>query len=262
MRGEICLGVATFFSFVALILLIFANVAQINTSAVPRKLHMVQVNMSNYGIALEKATGVTVPGLYNDNASEPLEQGNGIRNIYSWGIYGYCTYMTANLSGGHCGNSTFGNQFTPMDVLLADTPPLYNVQTRTLVPNEAAFKNSSYLGGLTKPAFWLLFIGTICAGLAVITGVIVHKITFTLAAFFSIVGTIFILVGASIWTSVINKTALINNATVRGTTVNLGFNVTAGSALWLFWASFVMLGISTVPYTISCWAFLIQRKQR
>lgn len=55
-----------------------------------------------------------------------------------------------------------------MDVLLSDTPEEYNIQTRTLVPNGTAFKNSSYLSGLTRPAFWLLFMGTICAGLALL----------------------------------------------------------------------------------------------
>lgn len=39
-------------------------------------------------VALNAATGVTSPGLYTDNASVPLGHELGLRNIYSWGLYG------------------------------------------------------------------------------------------------------------------------------------------------------------------------------
>lgn len=81
---------------------------------------------------------------------------------------GYCGYVNGNNQTGGLCNSTFAERWTPMDVLLSDTPEEYNIQTRTLVPNGTAFKNSSYLSGLTRPAFWLLFMGTICAGLALL----------------------------------------------------------------------------------------------
>ncbi len=55
-----------------------------------------------------------------------------------------------------------------MDVLLGDVPEAYGIQTRTLVPQATAFKNSGYLGGLTRPAFWFLFMATILAALALI----------------------------------------------------------------------------------------------
>ncbi|KAG8940079.1 hypothetical protein FRC04_005645 [Tulasnella sp. 424] len=73
----------------------------------------------------------------------------------------YCAYLSDTT--GQCSNSTFANGFRPMDVLLSDTPEAYSIQTRTLVPNSTAFKNSSYLTGLTKPAFWLVFVPTLCA---------------------------------------------------------------------------------------------------
>lgn len=82
---------------------------------------------------------------------------------------GYCGFLDSHLlTGGAC-NHTFASEWRPMDVILSDTPELYNIQTRTLVPNGTAFKNSGYLAGLTRPAFWLLFIGTLCAGVALIT---------------------------------------------------------------------------------------------
>ncbi|KAG8980987.1 hypothetical protein FRC05_003886 [Tulasnella sp. 425] len=253
MRGETCVAIATFFSFVSVILLIFAHVSQINTAAVPKKLHLVQVNVTNYGVALNAATGVTSPGLYTDNASVPLAHELGLRNIYSWGLYGYCAYI--NDTAGQCGNSTFANGFRPMDVLLSDTPEAYSIQTRTLVPNATAFKNSSYLAGLTKPAFWLIFVATLCAAGALFIGIVKNKWTFIISSFLSIVGTIFLLIGASIYTAAIDKAKTVNQAVVRGS-VPLGIEVSAGSGLYLIWAAFVTLLLSTAPYTISCWAFL------
>jgi hypothetical protein len=81
---------------------------------------------------------------------------------------GYCGFINGNLTGGLCSNQTTAVQFQPMDVLLGDVPEAYGIQTRTLVPQATAFKNSAYLGGLTRPAFWFLFMATILAGLALI----------------------------------------------------------------------------------------------
>jgi hypothetical protein len=56
-----------------------------------------------------------------------------------------------------------------MDVILGDTPENYVPQTRVLVPNAATFKNSSYLAGLTRPAGYMLLLGTLLAFVALIT---------------------------------------------------------------------------------------------
>ena len=102
------------------------QVGQINTSAVPRKLHMVSTfqlgprafpltvpagpgqcfqlcvrtrsprynegisahDRSPYRTALEAATGIGAPGLYMTNGTLPFGQGNGLRHVYGWGLYG------------------------------------------------------------------------------------------------------------------------------------------------------------------------------
>jgi len=219
---------------------------------------MVQVNVTNYGVALEAATGRASPGLYVDNATLPLAKKQGLRTMYAWGLYGWCGYTQPNYTGGECSNSTIGYQFEPAAVLVSDVPDLYLPQLIASIPDNAAFKNSSYLAGLTRPATWLLFFGTICAGLALITGPVKHHLTFMASSFFSIIGTMFLLIGASIWTSVISKAQDINKAVIiLGTgDVPLGIVVSSGSTLWLFWAGFVLLAISTVPYTVSTWAYL------
>jgi len=216
---------------------------------------MAQVNVTNYGTAFRAGTGINAPGLYTSNASSPMEDGNGLRQLYTWGIYGFCAYLAPGPSQGMCGNQTFANGFTPFDVILADVPEAYQEYTRVLVPDASAFKNSAYLSNLTKSGFDLLFVGTLAAFIALVTGVIKHKITFLLASFFSIIGSLFLMVGATLWSVAIGKAESVNRGVVRGSTP-LGITVTTGSQLYLFWVSFVFLLLSTVPYTISCWSFL------
>ncbi|KAG8928381.1 hypothetical protein FRC03_001752 [Tulasnella sp. 419] len=256
MRGEYCVAAATFFSFTSLLLLIFAHVGQIDTSNVPRNVNMVSMNVSGYGQALYAATGSNAPGLYVENATLPLNHSMGLRQNYAWGLYGHCGYIDVDSrKQGLCSNSSFAYRFVPFDVMLGDVPEQYYIQTRTLVPNVTKFKDSGFLGGLTGPAFYLLFIGTLATFAAVVTGVIRHKYTFTAAAFFSIIATLFILIGASIWTSAINSAKSVNMVVVRGG-VSLGVTINAGSALWLFWAAFVLLLMSILPYVISCWSYI------
>ncbi|KAG8905253.1 hypothetical protein FRB99_000368 [Tulasnella sp. 403] len=233
MRGETCVAVATFFSFTSVLLLIFAHVGQINTSSVPRKLHMVQVNVTNYGIALNAATGIASPGLYVDNASLPLGQRLGLRQLYAWGLYGYCTYEDAQLSGAQCGNHSFATTFTPMDVILSDTPDPYKVPWVTLVPNFSGFKNSATLANMTRAAFYFLFIGTLFAGAALITGVIKHKVTFIISSASSILGTIFLLIGSAVWTAAIGQAESINRIAVGVQTLPVSSHDILTSDAWV-----------------------------
>ncbi|KAG8997731.1 hypothetical protein FRB94_014045 [Tulasnella sp. JGI-2019a] len=255
MRGETCIAIATFFTSVSLILLIVAHVGEVNTDTVPRKLYMAEVNVTNYGTAFRNGTGINAPGLYTSNVSAPLGEGNGLRQLYSWGIYGFCAFLSPGHSQGTCGNQTFGNGFTPFDVILSDVPEAYVEYTRVLVPDASAFKNSAYLSNLTKSGFDLLFVGTLAAFVALVTGLIRHKVAFLLASFSSIIGSLFLMIGATLWSVAINKAESINRGVVRGATP-LGMVMTTGPQLYLFWVAFVMLLVSTVPYTVSCWSFL------
>lgn len=60
--------------------------------------------------------------------------------------------------------------------------------------------------------FW--FRGTKLIGRRLHSGIVKHRFTFLAASFFSIVGTLFLLIGASIWTSAIGKAQTINNVTL------------------------------------------------
>ncbi|KIJ24027.1 hypothetical protein M422DRAFT_237542 [Sphaerobolus stellatus SS14] len=201
-------------------------------------------------IGLASATGDPTPGLYGTNASAPLQQQNGLRDIYVWGLYSHCAYL--NGSQGTCGNVTFANQLTPFDSMLADIPGNYTVTTRFLIskPN-TTFTNTSFLQTASKAAFYLIFIGTICTFLAMLSGIPKSTITFLTASVFAAIGALLLLVGAAIWTALIHEISAINHLNVDSG-APLGIEVTFGNGLWLLWAAFAVLAVSLFPYFVSC----------
>ncbi|KAH7340398.1 hypothetical protein B0J17DRAFT_651191 [Rhizoctonia solani] len=229
MRGEVCIGSASALSFISLLLLIFAHVGQINTDTVPRQVSLVTVNMTGYARGLQGATGDPTPGLFTNNSAAPLGQEVGLRNIYSWGFYTIRHYP-------------------------GDTPEIYQIQTRYVLPQASAFVDSVYLADYTRAGFWLVFLGTLAAGIAFLSGLYKSTMTFMISTVFSMFGAGCLLIGASILTAVLNKAKSINNYTVADGTP-LGIIVSTGSSLSLIWAAFVLLFISMGPYLISCSTF-------
>lgn len=65
-------------------------------------------------------------------------------------------------------------------------------------------------------------------------------------------GSLFLLVGASIWTVIVNKSSTVNNLIIgqAGVPSPVGIEVTVGHGLYVLWAAFVLLIISIVPYMI------------
>lgn len=249
MRGEVCIGSAEALSFVSLLLLIFAHVGQINTDTVPRGVSLVTVNMTGYAAGLQGATGDPTPGLFTNESTTPLGENRGLRTQYSWGFYKYCAYTEKPL--GLCSNQTFGYPFQPFDTILGDTPTLYNIQTQFLLPKESTFVDSGYLADYTRAGFWLVFLGTLSAGIAFLGGLYKHTLTFMMSTVFSMFGAGCLLIGASIYTAVLNKAKSINSYTVADGTP-LGIEVSVGPALYLVWTAFVLLFLSMGPYLISC----------
>ncbi|KAJ7139711.1 actin cortical patch SUR7/pH-response regulator pali [Mycena epipterygia] len=249
MRGEICVGSASFLAFASLLLLIFVHVSQINTSTVPRGISLVKINVSDYGEALHTTIIDPIGGLYTTNASAPLEFGAGLRQFYLFGLYSYCGYV--NDSAGTCTNHSIQNQFRPFTALTSDMLQNYtDITTAILIGS--TFEDSDSFGHSSRAAYWMILLGTICAAVALLTGVAKNSFTFFASTGFAIVGTIFLLIGASIWTVIIQKTQSINSATISPTTVPVGIDVSMGPALFMIWAAFASLLASIVPYMISC----------
>ncbi|KAJ7919031.1 actin cortical patch SUR7/pH-response regulator pali [Mycena leptocephala] len=254
MRGEICVGSASILAFASLLLLIFVHVSQINTSTVPRGISLVKMNVSAFGEALHDAITDPVEGLYTNNASAPLESGAGLRQFYLFGLYAHCGYV--NDSAGTCTNHSIQNQFQPYAALSSDMLQNYSSLSGFIL-STTSFADSNSLGHSSRAAYWMLLLGTICAALALLTGVAKSAFTFFASTTFSIIGSLFILIGASIWTVMIKKTQSINTAIIANTVppVSAGIEVTIGTGLYMIWAAFVTLAVSVIPYMVSCCTF-------
>ncbi|KAF8640397.1 hypothetical protein AX17_000066 [Amanita inopinata Kibby_2008] len=249
MRGEICIGFASLLSFCAMILMIFVHVGQINTSNVPRKIAMAKVNVTQYGEALQDALFDPVFGLYTNNASTPLQQGLGLRQYYEFGLYSYCGYV--NTTAGLCGNHTAGNQFRPYDAITSDMRGNFTSITSVILANTTLI-DSKYLGQSSKAAYWMLLLGAICTAVTFFAGITKHIFTFMVSALLSIASTVLLLIGVSIWTVLVKKAEAVNDMSIGSQPVPLGIVVSAGSGLYMTWASFVLSVVSVIPYLINC----------
>jgi len=251
-RGEFCVGSASVLCFTALILLIVANVAQINPSSVPRSIAMATMNVSAFGAALQAATGDPSPGLYNETAVS-LGSASGLRVQYAWGFYTVCAYTTDPVQGS-CSNSTFAHPFAPFAVLSSELPVRYQTSATFFISNAPGvedFINSSYFTTLTQVSFYLLFLGTITSAAVFVLGLIKTSITFVLATFLALLASVCVLIPAVLWTVMVNKASTINSVeSSQG--VPLEIYVSGGAARLLLWAAFALLAVSTIPYLISC----------
>ncbi|KAI6031982.1 actin cortical patch SUR7/pH-response regulator pali [Pisolithus microcarpus] len=240
MKGEYCIGGASFLSAVAVLLLIFVHVGQINTSSVPYGISMATLNVSGYGNALFQAFKDPIQGLYTDNASLPLGQGLGLRQEYKFGLYSYCAYVTG--SSGSCSNHTVASRFEPYNAITADMLLNYS-QYSDYIFVGTTFKNSSYLG-YNSHALSFAF-------LSLLTGVLRKTFLFFISAALAILSTIFVLIGAAIWTSLVKKAESINTLQISSGVLD-GMSMSYGSGVYLSWAAFACLTASIVPYMISC----------
>ncbi|EEB96952.1 hypothetical protein MPER_03823, partial [Moniliophthora perniciosa FA553] len=101
--------------------------------------------------------------------------------------------------------------YRPYDYITGDMTPNYQFYSDAIIV-DTTFRNSKYLGSSSRAAYYLILLGTICAALT----------------FFSL----FVLVGATIWTIIIKKSDSINNIII-GSETNpspLGITVSTGPA--------------------------------
>ncbi|KAG8826254.1 hypothetical protein FRC19_009401 [Serendipita sp. 401] len=256
LKGEFCMGLASVFSFVALILLIMVNVGQINPGKASRSISMVNMNISMFGTALQAATGDPPNGLFN-SANWTISQNQGLQSIYSWGLYAVCGYNVTERVQGGCSNSSLAHPFTPFDVIVGDTPARFNTPVTYFISNSEGvekFVNSGYFKTLTHVAFYLLFIATIATGAAFVIGLFKSTVTFVLSTLLVIISAIFVLVSSVLWSTVIKQARTINDVRTNQN-LSIGIVIHQGNALYMLWAVFALLVVSTIPYTASCRTF-------
>ncbi|THH20985.1 hypothetical protein EW146_g471 [Bondarzewia mesenterica] len=259
MRGELCIGSASILSLAALLILIFVHVGQTNTSSVPRRIAMAKLNVSLYGEGLTVGLGDTINGLYTTNASAPLQEGAGLRQLYEFGLYSYCAY-TADANG-TCTNHTIARGYKPYDAITSDMIANYSQLTNFIIQG-TTFKNSNTLASHSASANYCLLVGTICVGVALLTfvlnwdlrhvvnnlfdasvlsfasGIIKHTVAFFISAFAAFAGTMLVLTGSALWTSVISRSEDINSIIIgEPTAVPLGIIVSSGTGVYLSYNS-------------------------
>jgi len=246
----VCIGSAQALSLTAVILLVFAHVGQISTSALPRALGMVSMNVTSFASCLSNATGDPFPGMYQSNASIPLGMHLGLRDIYSWGFFKYCAYVVSNTTDGMCTNTTFGYPFDPLDTMLSDVITNSTTISQFSIPQTTSFTNSSYLSNTSHTGFYLIFVGMLCAFVATLSGLRHSKPTFFIASVFDSTGTLLVLIGAALWTSLVHSAMQIND-TLDASGSCIGISLSYGMSQWLIWAAVVVLLVSLPLYIIS-----------
>jgi hypothetical protein len=90
MRGEHCVAGASILSGIAIILLVFVNISQINPGSVTSGLYFAEINVEAYGAAFVGATGTT-PSMYDTSTTDLMGTGKGLRQYYRWGLYSEST---------------------------------------------------------------------------------------------------------------------------------------------------------------------------
>jgi hypothetical protein len=64
--------------------------------------------------------GVEPTDLYTSDASSPLGIQAGLRDIYEFNLYLYCTYL--DTSTGACSKAKIGSLFVPYGAIMSDMP--------------------------------------------------------------------------------------------------------------------------------------------
>lgn len=99
-----------------------------------------------------------------------------------------------------CNDSSFGFEWRPYDQLLFHVPSQYNATLTRYISNDLTFADSDYLGRFSRASFYLIFIGTILAGITMVVALIANRWAFLFGAFTAWLSFLVLVVGAIIWT--------------------------------------------------------------
>lgn len=212
---------------------------------------MATLETSTFGTALSVA-GAPASELTSLYGSGPRTGDNtGLRNFYRWGLWTYCAASTSSGTADYCTSTTFGARFEPATAIIRDIPTGLSSAVNQVLP-DGTFLAGNYTGTFTRIAFYLLFVGAILAGAAMLVSLSANRFGYVLAATISFLGFACVGAGATIWTIIIHKVrSSVNGATVTGGT-SLGLRVTWGNVLWITWGAAAALLLATLPLLIAC----------
>ncbi|GAA5938649.1 SUR7/PalI family protein [Sporobolomyces koalae] len=254
-----CASFGILFSWAAVILLVFGNIAQINPNSVPRHLRIVSIDTSGLAQALTTASGAAAANftdIYNSNTPYFTKDADearhdGLRKTYEWGLWSYCaTNGGVGADRSYCEDATIHPAFQPAKVLMADIPQDYTNALSETLPNNV-FTADDYLGRYTRAASYLIMIGSLATAIAALFALFARRCAFSLAAIFSIIAFLALAIGLIIYTVIFSRAIdAINDATVSG--VNVGITLTYGNALWVLWAACGCMLITIPSNALAC----------
>lgn len=118
--------------------------------------------------ALSSSLSEPILGLYTDNASAPLDVRAGLQQVYKFGIYSHCAYVSK--TAGSCTGVHTAYKFQPYTVITNDMLSNYSDYTDVIIRN-ATFADSSSLGKNSRAAYYLLLFGLVLSTISMLTSV-------------------------------------------------------------------------------------------
>ncbi|KAL8293774.1 hypothetical protein RQP46_000475 [Phenoliferia psychrophenolica] len=252
---NICASGGIIFSVVAVVLLAFGEIGQINTSVVTRHLRIVSVSTTGFGAAIAASDGAppdAVKGVYNTGTLASANGTNaGLRMTYEWGLWNYCaTNGGLGSSRSYCSKRQFGERFQPAKVLYNDLPVKYQGAFNASVPANV-FRDDKYLGAFSMGAQYILFVGAILAALSMIVGLGSHRIAYLAGAIIAGLSFLCLAIGLVIYTIMISRVMKAVNG-FKVADVAGGLHFTYGNGLWIMWAATGAIFFAIVPFLIAC----------
>lgn len=204
-----------------MVLMILTNVGQLTTNIVARNISIARLNLVNPNNLLQTASDVASDvakalGLSNGQTLSPPQQ-------IKWGLYSHCAYYGNN--NPVCTPHGFGQQFDPVKALTTDMGLTFTGGVNSFYEND---KRISNLHEKSVAAFYLLFLGTIFAGVAFLITCLIHMSALVVAAFFAFLSFAILVCGAAIWTYIVHRFKDISSAP---------YVFDYGVSLWFAWTS-------------------------
>lgn len=184
---------------------------QLTRNMVARNIRIMKANVQSSALS----------SVMTDSFDSPLGRAQGLREQYSWGLYNYCG-GSSDLEHVVCEGSTFGNQINIPRAILEDLPSGRSNAVSGRYPNQDSIDR------YTRAAFYLLFVGTIIAGVAFFVSVLTHMAALSISSILAFLAFAVLVAGAGIETYFI--------ANMKDNSAQF-VQVDYGNALWMFWAA-------------------------
>lgn len=207
-----------------MVLMILANMGQITNNIVARNIHLAKFRPANLQQVLSE-DGVNARNMMATDQSAPLENHNGVRDLYAVGMYGHCGGKSLKDERA-CTTMGFGYILKPGAIIQSDLPESAgNVDVTDLFNRWGV---GTYSASHWQPAFYLAFLGTIFVGVAFLVTCLIHMSALVVAAIFAFLAFLLLGVAASLWTA--DMYALVQKSPI-------GLEFSYGNLLWFTWAA-------------------------